>query len=168
MTRNRHSIEFREQALSKVRQRGARSVQDIAGDLNMSAGTLRKWAAKSNQKESVSLLPAQLPTDLPAQSWSPAQRLLALNQTHTLSGEDLHAWCRERGLFEHQLKAWREAFCSATPVDSKEAKSALRELQGKHEVLQRELRRKEKALAEAAALLVLQKKFQALWEDEEK
>ena len=44
----------------------------------------------------------------------------------------------------------------------------MRELQVKHEVLQRELRRKEKALAEAAALLVLQKKFQALWEDEEK
>lgn len=38
----------------------------------------------------------------------------------------------------------------------------------KDEVLQRELVRKEKALAEAAALLVLQKKFQALWEGEEK
>jgi hypothetical protein len=34
--------------------------------------------------------------------------------------------------------------------------------------LERELRRKDKALAEAAALLVLQKKFQALWEEEEK
>ena len=44
---------------------------------------------------------------------------------------------------------------------------ALRDLQARHEGLQRELRRKEKALAEAAALLVLQKKFQALWADEE-
>ncbi|WP_296907752.1 hypothetical protein [Polaromonas sp.] len=44
----------------------------------------------------------------------------------------------------------------------------MRELQVKHDGLQRELRRKEKALAEAAALLVLQKKFQALWADEEK
>lgn len=168
MTRNRHSIEFREQALSKVRQRGARSVQDIADDLNMSCGTLRKWISQTNRSDLVAAPQAQLPADVPAQSWSPAQRLQALNQTHTLLGEDLHAWCRERGLFEHQLKAWREAFCSATPADSKESKSALRELQGKHEVLQRELRRKEKALAEAAALLVLQKKFQALWEDEEK
>jgi transposase-like protein len=168
MTRNRHSLEFREQALSKVRQRGARSVQDIANDLNLPAGTLRKWIGQANKKDGVPVPEAPLPADLPAQSWSPAQRLLALNQTHTLSGEELHAWCREKGLFEHQLKAWREAFCSATTADSKEAKSALRELQGKHEVLQRELRRKEKALAEAAALLVLQKKFQALWEDEEK
>jgi transposase len=33
--------------------------------------------------------------------------------------------------------------------------------------LERELRRKEKALAEAAALLVLQKKVQAIWGDED-
>lgn len=168
MTKNRHPIEFREQAMSKVRQRGARSVQDIATDLNMPVGTLRKWIGQANKKDTASVPETQLPSDLSAQSWSPAQRLLALNQTHTLSAEDLHAWCREKGLFEHQLKAWREAFCSAAAPDSKETKSALRELQVKHEVLQRELRRKEKALAEAAALLVLQKKFQALWEGEEK
>jgi hypothetical protein len=94
--------------------------------------------------------------------------LLALNQTHAMPDAQLHAWCRENGLFAHQLKAWGEAFCSATAPESREAKTALRELQVKHDVLQRELRRKERALAEAAALLVLQKKFQALWEDEER
>ena len=168
MTRNRHTHEFREQALSKVRQRGTRSVQDVANDLNMSAGTLRKWLASSNKKDTVLAPGTLLPVDLPAPSWSAAQRLLALNETHALSDVQLHAWCREKGLFAHQLKAWREAFCSAQAPESREAKSALRELQIKHEALQRELRRKEKALAEAAALLVLQKKFQALWEDEEK
>ena len=89
MTRTRHSIEFREQALSKARQRGASSVEDVANDLNMSAGTLRKWLEQSNPKEGASAPEAQLPADLPAQSWSPAQRLLALNQTHGLSGEEL-------------------------------------------------------------------------------
>lgn len=168
MTKHRHSIEFREQALSKARQRGTRSVQDLAKDLNMAAGTLRKWISHSNRQD-VSLTPgAQLPVDLPAQSWSAAQKLLALHQTHGLAEVELHAWCREKGLFEHQLKAWREAFCTMAAPESREAKSAPRELQIKHEVLQRELRRKEKALAEAAALLVLQKKFQALWEDEER
>ena len=97
-----------------------------------------------------------------------AQRLLALNQTHAMSETQLHAWCREKGLFAHQLKAWGEVFCSATAPESREARTALRELQVKHDRLPRELRRKEKALAEAAALLVLQKKFQALWEDEDK
>ena len=49
MNRNQHSDEFREQALSKVRQRGTRSVRDIAEDLNMSAGPLRKWWGRSNR-----------------------------------------------------------------------------------------------------------------------
>ena len=168
MTRNLHSIEFQEQALSKVRQRGTRSVQDVANDLNMAVGTLRKWISKSNRKSEFGKPVAELPVDLPAQSWGPAQRLLALNQTHAMSQLQLNGWCREKGLFEHQLKAWGEAFCNAAAPESRESRTALRELQTKHDGLQRELRRKEKALAEAAALLVLQKKFQALWEDEEK
>ena len=168
MNRNLYSIEFQEQALIKVRDRGTRSVLDVAADLHMSVGTLRKWISKSNQAKSEMGKPAvKLPDDFPAQSWGPAQRLQALLETHAMSPTQLHAWCREKGLFDHQLKAWRDAFCSGPVSDSRESKAALRDLQAKHETLQRELRRKEKALAEAAALLVLQKKFQALLGDED-
>ncbi len=168
MSRNLYSIEFQEQALIRARERGTRSVVDVANDLHMSVGTLRKWISKSNQiKGEVGDPAVQLPDDVPAQSWEPAQRLQALLETHTMTPTQLHAWCREKGLFEHQLKTWRDAFCSVTASDSRESKAALRELQAKHEGLQRELRRKEKALAEAAALLVLQKKFQALLGDED-
>ena len=78
------------------------------------------------------------------------------------------AYGKVRILIQHQLKAWGEAFCAAAAPKPRESKTALRELQVKLDGLQRELRRKEKALAEAAALLVLQKKFRALWEDEER
>jgi DNA-binding transcriptional regulator YiaG len=50
MTKIFHSLEFQEQALIKVRERGSRSVQDVANDLNMNVGTLRKWTSKSNRK----------------------------------------------------------------------------------------------------------------------
>ena len=104
------------------------------------------------------------------------EALMRLTETYLALGvrgeAEKAAWCREKGLFEHQLSAWREAFCSGTEPETaqerRESKAELRALQGKHEVLQRELRRKERALAEAAALLVLQKKFQALWAGEEK
>ncbi len=167
MNRIQHSTEFQEQALSKVRQRGTRSVREIAEELNMSAGTLRKWWASSNHSAVETMAMAELPSALAAESWNAAQRLLALQQTHVLSGVALHAWCREKGLFEHQLIAWHDAFCAVPAPDSRDTKLALRELQTRNESLQRDLRRKEKALAEAAALLVLQKKFQALWGDEE-
>jgi Transposase len=172
MQRTRHSSGFKEQALSKARQRGSRTLEAVAGELNLSLGTLKGWLKVSAKHAAGSPHAANLPPgDVPARQWSPAQRLVALNQSHGLAGPALHAWCREKGLFEHQLKQWREAFCAIGATNApqqRQANAALRELQGQHEQLQRELRRKDKALAEAAALLVLQKKFQALWADEDK
>ena len=99
MTKIFRSIEFQEQALIKVRDRGTRSVQDIANDLNMNLGTLRKWTSKSNRKALASKPAARLPDDLPAPSWTIAQRFQALLDTHAMPAMQLHAWCREKGLF---------------------------------------------------------------------
>ena len=101
-----------------------------------------------------------------AQEWSTQERFQALLETHALSPEALNAWCRERGLFAHQLQRWQEEFCLA-PRPAPQA-AEVRKLKGELASLQRELNRKERALSEAAALLVLQKKYQALWEDEDK
>lgn len=168
MHRNRRSTEFKEQALSKARQRGSRTLESVASELNMALGTLKGWLKRSG-KEAAGLAHAPtLRAGVPARQWAAAQRLLALNESHTLSGPALHAWCREKGLFEHQLIQWRDAFCAtgqavtANTAEQRVATATLRELQGRHEQLQRQMRRKDRALAEAAALLVLQKKFQAL------
>lgn len=122
----------------------------------MSPGTLKRWvldSAKAGEQEHGT----SLALDGPAVDWLPAQRLLALQESYALSGSALAAWCRERGLFGHQLTQWREDFCTPAVPTSREASGAFRKLQRQHE--QRELRRKEKALAEAAAMLVLQKNF---------
>jgi len=164
---SRHSAEFKEQALTKVRQRGTRTLESVADELSMSLGTLKQWLKVPSKKGSVQAVePVAL--DGLANAWTAAQRLQALLESFALSGPALHAWCREKGLFEHQLTQWRESFCSPVGPESRESKAALRELQVKHELLHRELRRKERALAEAAALLVLQKKFRALLEDEDR
>lgn len=167
----RRTPEFIEQALSKARQRGSRSLVEVAAELNVPVYTLKGWLKRPPTGKAKSVVPTSLPQSLPASQWSGAERLLALQESHGLSGEALHAWCREKGLFEHQLTAWREAFVSSavpeTVQERRESKAELKTLQGKHEALQRELRRKERALAEAAALLVLQKKFQALLGDED-
>ena len=171
MQKIRRTPEFKEQALSKARQRGTRTLEEVAAELNMSVGTLKGWLKKPSKRGGEVTMPSSLPQSLPAQQWSGAQRLLALQESHGLSGEALHAWCREKGLFEHQLNAWRDAFCSSPEPESaqerRESKAELRALQTEREVLQRELRRKERALAEAAALLVLSKKYRALLEGED-
>src|ERR1700681_4334660 len=149
-----YSEAFVEQALVKVFSRGDRTVRSIADELNVSYFTLKNWMRKISVEKRT-------------QDWRPEEQLVALHESHGLQGEALQAWCRERGLFAHHLTSWKEAFC----LGGKEAAPGARELRtlkDENQQLKRELLRKEKALAEAAALLVLQKKFQALWEDEVK
>jgi hypothetical protein len=106
--------------------------------------------------------PAQRPQD-----WRPEERLQALQESHGLSGEALNTWCRERGVFAHQLAQWKTEFCTAASSgSSREESRNLRSLKAENQRLERELLRKEKALAEAAALLILQKKVRALLEGE--
>ena len=87
--------------------------------------------------------------------------------SHGLDEQGLNALCREKGIFRHHLQQWRAAFEASSSGSSPPNASALRELKETNKALERELKRKEKALAEAAALLVLQKKYQALWEEKD-
>jgi len=162
IVKSKYSEAFIEQALVKIYSRGDRTVRSVAEDMNVSFHTVKNWMKrKVADKLSVVATKEKRPQD-----WSAEEQLVALHETHDLSGETLHAWCREKGLFAHHLASWKTAFCAngkAAPVTRE-----IRTLKDENEKLKRELVRKEKALAEAAALLILQKKFRALWEDEVK
>lgn len=158
----RYSEAFIEQALIKVYSRSGRTVKSVAEELNVNWHTVKNWMKrKAVSKVNVSMTKEKRPQD-----WNAEQQLVALHESHGLSGEALHAWCRENGLFAHHLTGWKTAFCA----DGKAAPGTreIRTLKDENEQLKRELVRKEKALAEAAALLILQKKFRALWEGEVK
>jgi hypothetical protein len=150
---------FKEQALAKVFARsGDQTIRSIAADLGMNMGTLRGWMKVAVRDQTNPPAKAIQATD-----WTPAQRLLALQESHGLGEEALNAWCRERGVFAHDLTQWRTDFCeSSGAAGRREDSEELRQLRLTIMQLQRDLNRKEKALAEAAALLVLQKKYRAL------
>ena len=157
-----YSEAFVEQAIIKLVSRGKRTIREVALELNVNYHTARNWVKKGAATKAVV---AQIKEKRP-QDWSAPEQLQALNETHVLSGESLQAWCRERGLFAHHLTSWKTAFCA--PAKASAETGQLRGLKDENEQLKRELTRKEKALSEAAALLMLQKKFRALWEDEVK
>lgn len=156
----RYSEDFKEQALAKVYSRGnEQSVQSVADDLNINLQTLKKWMKKTE----LDSIRTRQPKSKRPQDWRPEERLAALQKTYGLSGEDLNAWCRERGVFAHQLEQWKTDFCDPLGMEETGEKTRnLRILKAENQRLERELFRKDKALAEAAALLVLQKKFRAL------
>jgi Transposase len=153
---------FRQQALEKVYNRGERTVQSIAEDLNINTWMLKNWM---KLPKGVAESPAELVTKRP-QDRSLSERFQLILESQGKEGEALHAWCREQGIFPHHLQAWRKAFEAGT-AETAVSRAEWREPKASHSALQRELKRKEKALAEAAALLVLQKKYQALWEEKD-
>ena len=156
----RYSAGFKEQALVKVYSRGNdQSIQSVANALNINLTTLKTWMKQSEQDVNKPAPPkSKRPED-----WSPEDRLAALQQSYSLLGENLNTWCRERGVFIHQLEQWKTDFCShGDSEDQHKEARVLRTLKEENQSLERELLRKDKALAEAAALWVLQKKFRAL------
>ena len=164
MKNRKYPSGFKEQALAKVFARAEdQTILSVADGLNMNMGTLRGWmkAAMRDQKHP----PVKL---VHSPEWTPAQRLVALHESHGLGEEALNAWCRERGLFAHVLVQWRSDFCASVgAARPREESDELRQLRLTNMQVQRDLNRKDKALAEAAALLVLQKKYRALWAAED-
>lgn len=157
-----YSTAFIEQALKKAYSRGDQTIMSVAADLNMSHHALRYWMKK---KSALAGNPTSEKEKRPS-DWTTEEQLQALHESYALSGEQLQAWCRERGLFPHNLTSWKAAFCAGSKEPVPKA-GEVKSLKDENVQLKRQLVRKDKALAEAAALLVLQKKFRALWEDEE-
>jgi transposase-like protein len=102
----------------------------------------------------------------PADNWSAESKLAVIIEASALSELELGEYCRRKGIFPEQITDWRNAFIASSSQhtkdknvvvgQSKNDKNRIRELE-------RELRRKDAALAETAALLVLRKKLNAYW-----
>ena len=100
------------------------------------------------------------------QDWSAQEKLAAVMEAASLSDEELGAFLRSRGLHEAQLQQWRDLMLAGLePMTVQRGKKAPETKRVRE--LEKELRRKDKALAETAALLVLKKKAQAIWGDED-
>ena len=79
----------------------------------------------------------------------------------------LSAFCRELGLYPEQVGAWRNVCMNANAdaaEKTKQQRQAHKEEEKRLRKLKREFRRKDKALAETAALLTLSKKAEAIWD----
>ena len=99
-------------------------------------------------------------------AWSAEARFSAIVETATMNEMELGAYCREKGLYPDQIKGWKtEVIASLTgiPVSNQQEKTHGKGDKKRIHQLEKELRRKEKALAEAAALLILGKKLQAFY-----
>ena len=101
------------------------------------------------------------------EGWSAADKFTVVLETAGLNVTELSAYCRQKGLYPEQVDRWRQASQDAnekpvlTMKEQKELEKLRAQDQREIKLLKQELRRKDKALAEAAALLTLRKKWEA-------
>ena len=160
-----YSPEYKEAILRRMLPPNNESISKIAKEEGLSEQTLRNWRDKA-RKEGF----ATPGTDAQPDDWTTQDKFLLVVETASLNETELAEYARKKGLYIEQIKAWKDACMNANGGIAREAARLNRELkesQKERKKLEREIQRKDKALAEAAALLVLSKKANAIWGDPE-
>jgi len=135
------------------------NIAELARETGIPKNTLYSWHSQA-RRGSTSADEEKNSAGLSSQ-----EKFTIVLETASLNEVELSEYCRRKGLFPHQVAAWRETCKLAhNPRDDKADRQKLRAQAAEIKRLDAELMRKDKALAEAAALLVLQKKVQTLWE----
>lgn len=169
---SKYSEAFKSKIIQRMMGPDARSAGSLSRELGIAQPTLSLWlrTARAKMPPMLPKRPAASVASKPrrADDWSAEERLRVIAEAAKLSEEELGSFLRREGLHEATLQAWRAAALAGLTSEKSARPQSKRS--GEHrrvQELERELRRKDRALAETAALLVLQKKVQAIWGDED-
>jgi transposase len=147
------SLAFKQKMVEQLTGKEAVSARSLAQETGISQETLSRWLRDARS------LPLMPPPRRKAKTWSIDEKIRVLAAAKKLSGVELTSFLEREGLLLGELEQWRLAL-------DEEGRASIATTKRIHK-LERELARKEKALAEAAALLVLKKKLDHLQEDED-
>jgi transposase-like protein len=161
-----YSEEFRASIAARLLPPNNVSVADIVKETGVPKDTLYEWRTRYRNKQGVSPYSGK-----PTNQYSADDKLAVIIETAGLNEAELGEYCRRKGLYPVQIATWKTSMVQGlmsgpSKADREQNQKQIKAIQH----LEKDLARKEKALAEVVALLVLQKKFQALMEapEEEK
>jgi transposase len=163
-----YSEAFKQKLVQRMLLPDAVSASALSKEVGINQPTLSRWLREATTLGAVTkrrkrpASPIRTSDPKRPEDRTADEKLRLVQQASALSDADLGEFLRRHGIHEADLKAWREAMLAALGVGAAPSRSGdarrVRELE-------KELRRKDKALAETAALLVLQKKVRAIWGD---
>ncbi len=161
----RYTKEQKEKLIARMLPPESISPSKLSVETGISKSTLATWKTKAT----VSQIKG---TNTSNKTISSREKFLIVMETYTMSENDLGKYCRENGLYVEEVKQWRSSCIAANEVtksinNSSALEEQLKEEKKKSRELEKDLRRKEKALAETAALLVLRKKLDAIFGEKE-
>jgi transposase len=173
-----YSNRLKSQMVKRMVGPNAVSAMALADEVGIHHSTLSRWLEnhgsvdsmaqrRTNDKAGAGASPAPIRQKRP-EDWTPREKLQAVMEASQLDDAALGEWLRRRGLHATHLQQWRNAVTSGAEEALAGSKAKRSTTEGKRiKELERELKRKDAALAETAALLVLRKKANALWGDED-
>ncbi|KEQ17106.1 transposase [Endozoicomonas numazuensis] len=157
----RYSKEMKAAIIQKMMPPNNVPVSQLKKDTGITDATLYTWRKQARVQPGDGKNPDQ---------WSAEDKFAVLMETATMNTTELSEYCRKKGLYPEELQQWKSDCItgSSKPAESRQAQAASQRSDKKRiQKLERELKRKDKALAETAALLVLSKKAEAIWGERE-
>ena len=151
--------EFKKEMVRKLLLPGSKGASALSDEIGVSPQTLYNWRDRFSEIKSLVST-----SDLIPRNWKPAARLKAIFDTACLAEIELGRWLRENGLQKEHLEIWKKEIMDLTKSDKYRVEN--RGLKRENLELKRELARKDKALAEVSALLILKKKAALLFQQE--
>ena len=153
------SVEFRKAAVQKFHSRGSRPVLEIAKDLGVTPWSLYKWS------RDYATNPGMKKSDRRPQEWSAAEKLKAVIEFEVLAADKRGEYLRREGMHSEHIEAWKKSMQAGLEpgVNVQTSRAEMSELKAENKELKRDLHRKDRALAETTALLVLKKKADLIW-----
>jgi transposase-like protein len=148
------------------------SAAKLSKEVGVPRSVLSRWLAVAPKVSPMSnQRPSERAVQASGESRSAAEKLRIVMAAAALGPGELGAFLRREGVHEAELDQWRSVVLvgAQSALEGGNARGQSRGSEAKRiKELERELRRKDKALAETAALLVLQKKFHTYLEEREK
>ena len=133
----------------------------LSKQIGISQGTISRWLREYTGNKDIHM--TKRPLD-----WTAEERFQAVMETTSLSGDELGVYVRQKGITLQQLKEWKADCIQAMGGrPGRKPDTEKRDLKRQIKELERDIRKKDKALAETAALIVLKKKAQEIWGDDE-
>lgn len=161
----RYTKEMKESIVKRMMPPINESISKISEEVGITEATLYKW--RKDARIGGKPTPGN---GEGSEQWGSEDKFLVVMETYSMNESELAEYCRKKGLYKEQIHAWRAVCQDANGRELNQTNVLNQELKVERKrtkELEKDLQKKEKALAEAAAILLLRKKALAIWGDQE-
>jgi transposase-like protein len=163
-----YSEAFKKKVITKALLPGGTSVLQLSKKLDVPKSTVYTWIKNSNSYDNtMKNLKKDKPLNIKTNKWTDEKKFQAVANTINLTGQEISEYCRKTGIYRKDLINWKSKMIIGLSAHKKEIdRKELQKSKAKTKELEKDLMRKDKALAEVSALLLLKKKVMELLEKE--